>query len=101
MHVTQPDRHLSGRLEDLRSVAEKLNIEIRYSNLKHDEFSIKSGHCKIQGQDLILIDKKILPAQQVQLLLDVLSHFDLEEIYVASWIREALEPTPSMGEENV
>jgi len=82
---------VKNRLQDLKSVAEKLAIEIEVVNLNNQEFQIQSGYCKMNGKDLILLDKNISLQEQSEILLQTLKNFDLEDIYVASWIREFIE----------
>ena len=82
---------VKSRLEDLKSVAEKLAIEIEIVNLNSQEFQMQSGYCKMNGKDLILLDKNISLQEQSEILLQTLKNFDLEDIYVASWIREFIE----------
>ena len=82
---------VKSRLEDLKSVAEKLAIEIEIVNLNNQEFQMQSGYCKMNGKDLILLDKNISLQEQSEIILQTLKNFDLEDIYVASWIREFIE----------
>ena len=82
---------VKSRLQDLKSVAEKLAIEIEIVNLNNQEFQMQSGYCKMNGKALILLDKNISLQEQSEILLQTLKNFDLEDIYVASWIREFIE----------
>ena len=82
---------VKSRLEDLKSVAEKLAIKIEIVNLNNQEFQMQSGYCKMNGKDLILLDKNLSLQEQSEILLQTLKNFDLENIYVASWIREFIE----------
>ena len=82
---------VKSRLQDLKSVAEKLAIDIEIVNLNNQEFQMQSGYCKMNGKDLILLDKNISLQEQSEILLQTLKNFDLEDIYVASWIREFIE----------
>ena len=82
---------VKSRLQDLKSVAEKLAIEIEIVNLNNQEFQMQSGYCKMNGKDLILLDKNISLQEQSEILLQTLKNFDLENIYAASWIREFIE----------
>ena len=82
---------VKSRLQDLKSVAEKLAIEIEIVNLNNQEFQMQSGYCKMNGKDLILLDKNLSLQEQSEILLQTLKNFDLEDIYVASWIREFIE----------
>ena len=82
---------VESRIQDLKSVAEKLEIEIEIANLNNQEFQMQSGYCKMNGKGLILLDKNISLQEQSEILLQTLKNFDLEDIYVASWIREFIE----------
>ena len=82
---------VKNKIEDLKTVAEKLAIEIEIANLNDQEFQIQSGHCKMNGKDLILLDKNSSLQEQSEIILQTLKQFDLENIYVASWIRECID----------
>ena len=82
---------VKSKIEDLKTVAEKLAIEIEIANLNDQEFQIQSGHCKMNGKDLILLDKNSSLQEQSEVILQTLKNFDLENIYVASWIREFID----------
>ena len=82
---------LKSKIEDLKTVAEKLAIEIEIVNLSDQEFQIQSGYCKMNGKNLILLDKNSSLQEQSEVILQTLKNFDLENIYVAAWIREFIE----------
>ena len=82
---------VQNKIEDLKSVTGKLSIKIEITDLNDQEFQIQSGYCKMNGKDLILLDKNLSLQEQAEVILKTLKNFDLENIYVASWIREHLE----------
>ena len=82
---------VENKIEDLKSVTGKLAIEIEITDLNDQEFQIQSGYCKMNGKDLILLDKNLSLQEQAEVILKTLKNFDLENIYVASWIREHFE----------
>ena len=82
---------VKSKIKDLKTVAEKLAIEIKITSLNDQEFQIQSGHCKMNGKDLILLDKNSSLQEQSRVILQTLKNFDLENIYVASWIRELID----------
>ena len=82
---------IKNKIEDLKSVAEKLAIEIQITNLNDQDFHIQSGYCKLNGKDLVLLDKNLSPQEQTEVMLQALKNFDIDNIYVASWIREFIE----------
>ena len=82
---------LENKIEDLKLVTEKLAVSIEITDLNDQEFQIQSGYCKMNGKDLIFLDKNLSLQEQAEVILKTLKNFDLENIYVASWIREHLE----------
>ena len=86
---------LHARLEDLQMVAEKLSIEVVYSDLSNNEISIHSGYCKLKDKKMIILDKSLSQDEQIKIILQTLKQFNLEDIYIPLWIREHLE---SQGE---
>jgi hypothetical protein len=82
---------IENKIEDLKSVTEKLAIAIEITDLNDQEFQIQSGYCKMNGENLIFLDKNLSLQEQAEVILKTLKNFDLEDIYVASWIREHLE----------
>jgi hypothetical protein len=82
---------IENKIEDLKNVAGKLAIAIEITDLNDQEFQIQSGYCKMNGENLIFLDKNLSLQEQAEVILKTLKNFDLENIYVASWIREHLE----------
>ena len=80
-----------SRLEDMKEAAARLSIEIVTENLFDQEISIQSGYCKVKGKDMIILDEQLTPEEQVEVILNTLKQFDLETIYLPSWIRENIE----------
>ncbi|KMP11647.1 hypothetical protein UZ36_03675 [Candidatus Nitromaritima sp. SCGC AAA799-C22] len=80
-----------SRLEDLKEAASRLSIEIVTSNLFDSEITIESGYCKVKGKDMIILDNQLTPEEQAKVILKTLKRFDLETIYLPSWIRERVE----------
>ena len=83
--------NIENQIRDLKEAAEKLSIKIELTNLNDQEFSIQSGYCKLNGEDLIILDKNLPDEEHVIVILDTLKKFDLDDIYVADWIREKLD----------
>ena len=82
------------QLEDLKTAAAKLSIAIEAGNLDDEEFPSRGGYCRVRGRDLILLDRRLRPEEQVNIILQALSRFDLEAVYLPSWIREQLSVEP-------
>ena len=82
---------VKSQLEDLKEITAKLLIEIEYCNLNDTEFRIQSGFCRFNGKQLIILENQIPEWEQVNIILETLSGFDLENVYLSPWIRERLE----------
>jgi len=80
-----------SRLEDLKDAARKLSIDILFADLSDPEIPTQSGICKVRGEDLIVVDKRLATQRQIEVILNIFQQFDWEDVYVASWIREHLE----------
>ena len=89
-----------SRLEDMKEVVARLSIEIVTKNLFDQEISIQSGYCKAKGKDMVILDKQLTPEEQVEVILNTLKQFDLETIYLPSWIRESIESDSSIRNES-
>lgn len=80
-----------SRLEDLKNTARKLSIEILFADLSDPEIPTQSGSCKVRGENLIVVDKRLSTQRQIEVLLNIFQQFNWDDVYVASWIRERLE----------
>ena len=94
---TNTDSLTLSRLEDLKDTARKLSIEILFADLSDPEFPTQSGTCKIRGEDLIVVDKRLSAQHQIEVILNIFQQFDWDDVYIASWIRERLENFKLIG----
>jgi hypothetical protein len=84
-------QNIESRIRDLKETAEKLSIKIEVSDLNDQEFAIQSGYCKLNGQHLIILDKNLPAEEHMIVILNTLEKFNLDDIYVADWIREKIK----------
>ena len=80
-----------SRFEDLKKTADKLSIDIVTDNLFDSEIMIQSGFCKVKGKKMIVLDKLLSIEEQNEVVIQALKKFNLESIYLPSWIREHIE----------
>ena len=88
---------IENRIQDLRETAEKLSIKIEIANFNDQEFSIKSGYCKLNGVDIIFLDKNLPDEEHMIVILNTLKKFKMDNIYVPDWIREKIEADKTAG----
>ena len=79
-----------AQLEDLKNCANKLSVEIIYRNLNDIEFQFQSGFCKINGAQMIILDKKLPLEEQVNLILQGFENLNIEDHFIPPWIRDRL-----------
>ena len=90
-------QNIESRTQDLKEAAKKLSIKIEVANLSDKEFAIQSGYCKLNGEDLIILDKRLPEEEHLLIILNTLKKFNLDNIYVADWIREKIDTSKSSG----
>lgn len=86
-----------SQLEDLKEAANKLSIEIVTDSLFDPEIMIQSGYCKVKGKKMIILDNLLSIEEQNEVILQTIKKFDMEDIYLPSWIRERLESDSNIG----
>ncbi len=81
---------LATQLEELQNIAEALEIAVQYERIQtiHPR---RGGLCRIKGQYRLYVEKKTGLSERVAILLDTLSLFDLEGIFISPKLRELLE----------
>ena len=90
-------QNIESRIQDLKEAAGKLSIKIEVAILNDQEFAIQSGYCKLNGEDLIILDKNLPDEEHVLVILNTLKKFNLDDIYVADWIRERIDTDKTAG----
>jgi hypothetical protein len=64
-----------ARLNDLIGAAKQMNIEVRSEKLLREVgYRVRSGRCRIKGQDLILLDRDAPISDQIEFLAAELGH---------------------------
>lgn len=71
----QPKNRSESRLQELIGAARGMNIEVRSEKLLREVgYRVRSGRCRIKGQDLILLDRDAPIADQIEFLAAELGH---------------------------
>lgn len=83
--------HTRKVLENLENLAFKLGVEVVYERLKDEEFFVKGGLCKVHKTYKIFIEPSEPTEGRIKILINALSSFDTEDIYLLPFIREILE----------
>ena len=77
--------------QELKDLAEKLDVTVSEQNLRASGIRVKSGFCKVKGKNLFIIDKHKTLHQKNVLLASFLSGMPHEEVYIVPAVREFLD----------
>jgi hypothetical protein len=87
--VSQRDAALC---EELKEVARRLGLQVREEILLREAgYRVRSGLCRVRGEDVIFLDRNLPPGERVQVLLDGLAGRDVETLYLSPALRRLLE----------
>lgn len=78
-------------LQSLEEVAERLLIKVGYDDLRKGEVSTPGGVFTLKGEKRILVHKHLHTREKVDVLLDILSGMDVEDLHLPPAIRERIE----------
>jgi hypothetical protein len=77
--------------QELKNLAEKLGVQVSEQNFRPTGIRVRSGYCKVKGQDCCIIDKHLRLPKKVEALADCLSELPHEAVYLIPAVREYLE----------
>lgn len=77
--------------QHLKELAEKLDIMVSEQSFATASIPVKSGYCRVRGQQRFIIDKHLTLHKKNAILAKFLSRFAIENIYVLPKVREFLE----------
>ena len=78
--------------EELKEVATRLGVQVREEVLLREVgYRVRSGLCRVHGEDVVFLDRSLPPEERVQVLLDTLAGRDVETVYLSPALRRLLE----------
>lgn len=88
--MTKISEQHSNTLRELEQLSTRCGIILRYKNLSKHEFKVKSGYCRLRGENLIIIDKSLSAQEKIKVLRKELAKIDSENIYIEPRLRELI-----------
>jgi hypothetical protein len=76
-------------ISQLKELAERLGITVRYESIEGSLHA--GGFCRVNGQDLVIVNKKGTAREKMCVLVDALKRYDLSGIYILPSLRALLE----------
>jgi hypothetical protein len=77
--------------EALETAAKQLGISVRYEALAPGGVSGSGGLCKVKGEWWVIIDKKATASERSSVLIEALSSFDTDAVFLPPKAREAVQ----------
>ena len=77
--------------QDLKELAEKLDVTVSEQNLRSTGIKVKSGICKVKGKNILIVDKKLSLKDKNEMLADCLNKLPHENIFIVPALRDFLD----------
>ena len=77
--------------QELKDLAEKLDINVSEQNFRTAGIAVKSGLCKVKGQNMFIMDKHKSIQKKIKILTAHLAEISNENVFIVPAIRELLE----------
>ena len=81
--------------QHLKDLAEKMGISVSEHSFRSAGMPVRSGLCKIKGEDFFIMDKNLHIRRKTELLAECLSREPHEEIYILPAIRDLFSKVSS------
>ena len=76
--------------QDLKELAEKLDVTVSEQNLRSTGIKAKSGICKVKGKNILIMDKQLSLRDKNEILASCLSKLPHENIFIVPALRDFL-----------
>jgi hypothetical protein len=77
--------------QELKDLAERMQITVSEQNLKTSGVKVQSGLCSVKGQNLFIMDKHKSIHKKIGILAAQLAMMPHEDLYIIPAVRELLE----------
>jgi hypothetical protein len=78
--------------EELKEVARRLGVRVREEVLLREVgYRVRSGGCRVHGENVIFLDRNLAPGEQVDVLVDELAARDIDTLYLSPELRRLFE----------
>ncbi len=76
-------------ISQLEKLAERLGIAVRHESIEGSLHA--GGFCRVNGRDLVIINRKATAREKMYVLVDTLKRYDLSQIYILPSLRALLD----------
>mgnify|MGYP006302961053 CR=1 FL=1 len=88
--------------QNLKEVAEKLGITVKEQNVRNVGIHVSSGLCRIEDEQVFIMDKRLAVREKVATLAESLSSMSLDDVYIVPAVRALLDSykSPSVTDDD-
>jgi hypothetical protein len=85
-------------VDELTDAARRMGVEVRREKiLREVGYRARGGVCRFRGRNLIILDREMGPAEQVEILAEGLRGRNLEALYLSPAARRLVDPAAELG----
>jgi hypothetical protein len=77
--------------QELKDLAEKLDVTVSEQNFRTTGIKVKSGLCRVKGKSLFIMDKHKSLKKKIRILASQLAGLPHEDVFIVPAIRELLD----------
>jgi hypothetical protein len=82
-------------VDELSEAANRLGLEVRREKiLREVGYRARGGACRVRERSLIILDREMTVAEQIEVLAEVLRKHDLEALYLSPAARRVIDAAP-------
>ena len=85
-------------VDELSEAARRMGVEVRREKiLREVGYRARGGVCRFRGRNLVILDREMGPADQIEILAEALRGRDLEALYLSPAARRLVDPVAEPG----
>ena len=89
----QKESRMLKLVDELCEAAERVGLVVRREKiLREIGYRARGGACRLREKNLVIIDRDMAPAEQLEILADALRSCDLESLYLSPAARQVVQP---------
>jgi len=95
--MNEKSTRLMKLADELVEAAGRLGLEVRREKiLREIGYRARGGACRLRKQELIILDREMAPADQIEIIADALRERDHEQLYLSPAARRLLQAGPAV-----
>jgi len=88
----QKESRVERVFDELIEAPERVGLKVRREKLMREVgYRARGGHCRLRGDELVIIDRDQAPHEQLEIVAEALQGRDLEAVYLSPAARRILQ----------